>query len=261
MTETSLGSPMARGRTADVYAWEENSVLKLFHDWFKLEDIEYERRIADAVCASGVDAPAVTGLIQVAGRNGLIYERVDGQSMTTALLRKPWRVFDLARLLAELHVQMHKSRFASDVPSQREKIQAKIEHLKTLSAPQKESLLKRLALLPDGDRVCHGDFHPGNVLLTSKGACTIDWMDATRGNPMADAARTSIILFGDVRQQSNPLVKWFIRSFHNAYLRRYFQLRPGGMAEYRLWLPVVAGARLSENIVELEEWLVKQAIV
>jgi uncharacterized protein (TIGR02172 family) len=251
---------MARGRTADVYAWEGNNVLKLFHDWFKLEDIEYERRIADAVCASGVDAPAVTGLIQVAGRNGLIYERVDGQSMTTALLRKPWRVFDLARLLAELHVQMHKSRFASDVPSQREKIQAKIEHMKTSFALPKESLLKRLALLPDGDRVCHGDFHTGNVLLTSKGACTIDWMDATRGNPMADVARTSIILKGMAeRQVPNAFIKGFVRLFHAAYLRQYFRLHPQGMEEYRLWLPIVAGARLSENIPELEMWLVKQA--
>jgi hypothetical protein len=39
----------------------------------------------------------------------------------------------------------------------------------------------------------------------------------------------------------------------------YFSLRPGGESEYSRWLPIVAAARLSENIPELEKWLVAQA--
>jgi hypothetical protein len=42
-------------------------------------------------------------------------------------------------------------------------------------------------------------------------------------------------------------------------LKYYFHLRPGGEEEYRRWLQIVAGARLNENIRELEEWLLKQA--
>jgi hypothetical protein len=33
---------------------------------------------------------------------------------------------------------------------------------------------------------------------------------------------------------------------------------PGGAGEHRRWLPVVAAARLSENIPELERWLLAQ---
>ena len=54
-------------------------------------------------------------------------------------------------------------------------------------------------------------------------------------------------------------MKIFVRLFHAIYPRRYFQLRPGGEAEYRRWPLVVAAARLSENIPELERWLVKRA--
>ena len=43
------------------------------------------------------------------------------------------------------------------------------------------------------------------------------------------------------------------------YLRRYFALRPEGYEEYGRWLPIVAAARLSENIPELERWLLAQA--
>jgi hypothetical protein len=47
-----------------------------------------------------------------------------------------------------------------------------------------------------------------------------------------------------------------VRLLHAAYLRRYFRLRPGGQVEHRRWLPVVAAARLSEDIPELRAWLV-----
>ena len=72
------------------------------------------------------------------------------------------------------------------------------------------------------------------------------------GKPIAlGAAASSQIL--------NRTMKIFVRLFHAVYLRRYFQLRPGGEAEYHRWLPVVAAARLGENIPELECWLVKRA--
>jgi hypothetical protein len=36
-------------------------------------------------------------------------------------------------------------------------------------------------------------------------------------------------------------------------------LRTHGRDEYYRWLPIVAGARLSEKIPELEDWLVQEA--
>lgn len=38
------------------------------------------------------------------------------------------------------------------------------------------------------------DFHPDNVLLAARGPVIIDWPDATRGQPLADVARTSLLL-------------------------------------------------------------------
>jgi hypothetical protein len=35
-----LGQPIARGRTAEIYAWHSGQVLKLFYDWLSLENIE-----------------------------------------------------------------------------------------------------------------------------------------------------------------------------------------------------------------------------
>lgn len=262
MKEISLDQPLARGRTADVYAWDDGQVLKLFHNWFSREDVEYEQRIGRAVHASGVSAPAVIGeTIQFEGRNGLIYERIPGQSMLEVALHQPWKVFTFAKRFAILHTQMHARVFTTDIPAQRSKLDYRIRHNEVIPSSLRATLLERLASLPDEEQICHGDFHPGNVLVTQHGDAVIDWIDASRGNPLADVARTSIILLGAIESDQIPslLTKVFTRVFHDAYLRHYFKLRPGGKQEYQRWLPVVATARLSEGIQELENWLLEQA--
>jgi uncharacterized protein (TIGR02172 family) len=257
----SLDQPFARGRTADIHEWEDGMVLKLFHNWFDLENIGSEQKIARAVHASGVKSPAVYEQVQVGGRSGLVYERVAGMSMLEMFQQNPWRVIQFGKTLAELHAQMHACVFEADVPLQRKSLQSKIKNASALPVYLKPKLLDALASLPDGDRVCHGDFHPANVLLDGNDATVIDWIDATRGNPLADVARTSIITLGAAAssQIPNAMLKVFVRVFHSAYLKHYFRLKPGGEDEYRRWLPIVAGARLNENIPEVEAWLVEQA--
>lgn len=261
MKEISLDKPIARGRTADVYDWDAGHILKLFHNWFDNKDIEYEQKIARAVHASGVKAPVVGDRIQVQGRSGLIYERVAGESMLTMFQHKPWMVFTYSRILANLHVQMHERICETDIPAQRMKLQHKINHVDALPASLKTSLLNTLDAMPIGDRVCHGDFHPANVLISGKNATVIDWIDASRGNPLADVARTSIIFLGATatKQIPNIFLKMFTKLSHTVYLREYFRLRPHGMDEYNRWLAIVAAARLTEGMPELEKWLIQQA--
>jgi len=255
-------TPLAHGRTADVHAWGDNHILKLFHDWFPLEDVDYEMKIARAVHASGVKSPAVIESVQVHGRNGLIYERVQGESMLRAFQRQPWNLIRYAKMLAGLHAQMHDCVLeAEGIPSQRKRLQNKIRNVAALPVYLQPKLLTVLESMPQGNRVCHGDFHPDNVMLSANDATVIDWIDASSGNPLADVARTSIILLGDAASTEipHPVLKWIVHFFHRIYLKEYFHLRPGGQDEYQRWLPIVAGARLSEGIPEIEQWLIEQA--
>lgn len=256
-----LGRPIAYGRTAEIYAWPEGQVLKLFYDWFALESIEYEAQIAQAVHSSGLPVPAVGEIIRLNDRNGLIYQRVQGKAMGETLSRRPWRILRYARRMAELHVEMHASTLQVHIPAQRQKLIHKIRHAGPLPAHLQAKTMTALETMPDGDQVCHGDFHPGNILMTSQGEIIIDWIDASRGNPLADLARTTILILGaaETSQIQNPGQKAFTRLFHTAYIRHYFKLRPGGEGEYHRWLPIVAAARLSEQIPELEKWLIAQA--
>lgn len=258
MKTIPLDHPLAHGRTADVYAWGDGYVLKLFHDWFPLEDVEYEYRIAQAVHASGVRSPAVKEIVQAQGRYGLVYARIYGETMFALLKRQPWNVFRFGTMLAHYHLQMHACDFNADVPLQKQKLQNKIKRANALPAHLKPKLLDAVEPLPIGNKVCHGDFHPDNIILTENDSVIIDWIDAAKGNPLADVARTSVLASGAA--STLPFgMNLFIKLFHAVYLKEYFRLSPNGKKEYRQWLPIVAGARLSENIPELERWLVQQA--
>jgi len=261
-----LDRPIAYGRTAEIYPWEGGWVLKLFHTWFPSEAVQYEAIAARAVYVAGLPVPAVGEIIEVDGRMGLLYQRVKGISMWEQLQAKPWKTFEYARILAELHAQMHAVVIPADrqpqPPEQRNKLVEKLNAAKGLSERLHQAALDELANLPAGDRLCHGDFHPGNVLMTPDGMMIIDWIDVTVGSPLADVARTSVLALGAAATVTGPgarLQKWTIRSFHWVYINRYFQLMPGGQAEYHRWMPVVAAARMSEGIAELQEWLHDQA--
>lgn len=258
--EVNLGRPVAYGRTAEIYAWGESQVLKLFYDWFDLEAIETEARIGRAVHACGLPVPAVGELLQVNSRKGLVYQRIDGIPLSKAIERRPWRMPAFARRMAELHVEMHSSTVRADLPPQRRRLTRKINDARTLPDRLRIQALEALAALPDGSQVCHGDFHPDNILVTPSTEIIIDWIDASIGNPLADVARTSILALGSAgsSQVPNRLLKALLSRYHAIYLGHYFRLRPGGEAEYQCWLPVVAAARLSENIPEVEEWLMLQ---
>ena len=72
----------------------------------------------------------------------------------------------------------------------------KIERAQALPDDIRRRVLAALDTFPTGDRICHGDFHPGNILMTVRGEVVIDWIDVTRGNPLADLARTTILALG-----------------------------------------------------------------
>ena len=253
-----LDQPIAIGRTAEVYAWQEGQVLKVFRDWVSINTINHELRISRLVQATGLPVPAVLGdVVEVDGRRGICYERVEGVSMLVLIASHPLTMAKNMRLLGKLHAEMH-SRQETALPSQRQILQEKIRTAEPLPDDLKQAALQRLNKLPGGDRVCHGDFHPGNVLVTSKGPVVIDWIDSSSGNPLADVART-LVLVSAASVPLNTFFGWYLKFFRkiflSAYMHGYNQTSLFYQEQLKAWIPVVAAARLNEEISSENEHL------
>ncbi len=265
MEKEQLGDLIAQGRTADIHAWgDEQTVVKLYHDWFRLEWIKEEASRTHAVQNLSFPIPKVGELVEINGRNGLIFERIDGENMLAMLLEKPDLASPFAQRLAQLQIQLHELTAQPEIPQQRQKLEYKIRHAAPLSESLKSALIDKLHDMPDGQSVCHGDFHPGNVIVTSPdsvGEVVVDWNDCTFGNPLADVARSTILFLGGItgNETPNPDFEELVRYCHEQYLTHYFEMSVFDREAYEQWLPIVAGARLSENITALEPWLLSEA--
>jgi uncharacterized protein (TIGR02172 family) len=255
----TLNTPIAIGRTAEVYEWQEGAILKLYHEWCPPHWVENEAKVARAVVAAGIPTPAPLELLEVNGRRGIVYERVTGISMLQDLNARPWLIFHFARTLADLQARTHQLSI-SGLPSAKNGLAHAVRRAPHLEEELRERALDHLASLPDGEKVCHGDFHPGNVMMTAKGVVIIDWMTASAGNPWADVARTSMLLSIGAKNAGkmlSPMVRLFIRLYHQAYLDRYRSLIPDQDDELKKWSPVIAAARLDERIDGEHEALIE----
>ena len=252
-------SPIAQGRTAEIYAWDDEHILKLYREWCPPDWADDEARIARAVHESGIPSPEAGGIIEVDGRRGLIYERLEGVSMLEEMNARPWMVLKHARSLAELHVQIHRQSL-TDLPFYKDRLGYDIRNNPHLSENLKNKVLALLENLPNGETLCHGDFHPDNVLITKKGPVVIDWMTACIGSPWTDVARTSLILSigaKSARKQVRPILRAVVHLYHRTYLHRYQALKPDRTGEFASWMPVIAAARGNENIIPEREALIK----
>jgi hypothetical protein len=246
------GRVIARGRTAEVLAWQDRQVLKLFYTRIPSDLIERETQAARLVSAADLPTPKLLGEQMLDGRRGLIYERVAGVSLLALLGTRPWLCVWYARQFAELHAAIHHQRGAG-LPPLKVGLENTIRGIEGLPPNLRLAALDRLARLPDGDTLCHFDFHPDQVMMTATGLIVLDWMTAHAGQPAADAARTIVLLrFGPVQDASwlmQQLVDLLRGVFFHTYLHHYLELNPTvTAAAIDDWLPVVAVARLVEDI-------------
>jgi Ser/Thr protein kinase RdoA (MazF antagonist) len=191
------------------------------------------------------------------GRAGLIIDRVDGPDLITLMGNRPWTVPRAARMVGRGQAALHEVVAPSGLPRVHDLARVKIEAADDLPSELADFALATLDALPDGDRLCHGDFHPGNILLGSNGPAVIDWTDAARGDPAADLARTRLLLRQGAAQEYMPaVIKFMMRhvqafgrgAFFRLYVRAYARARPIDSDLVDRWEIVRTADRIYEGI-------------
>jgi tRNA A-37 threonylcarbamoyl transferase component Bud32 len=237
---------LAKGATADVYAWGDGRVLKLFTErtpWHA-----HEISATRAAQEAGLPVPApVGGLIEVDQREGIVLERVDGPTMNEYLQDHPDQVEDYARQAAELHARIHSTE-VPELPPLIELLGLTIEQADPLEDATRHAVLDLLGGLPVGESLCHNDFYPNNIIVSRRGLVVIDWAIGTRCNPLADYARTWLIsrMWLDGLEMGAPeQVRLLWLRFWSTYLQRYGELRSTSSEALLPWQIVVATASLA----------------
>ena len=187
-----FGEIIGIGNTATVYEWENGKVLKLFYQGYPKEAVEKEFHNAMAIMDMDFAKPRVYEITYCEDRIGIIYERVEGESLLDWVM-KTGDVQECAVYMAELHKDIIQNKI-TNVPNYKEFLKCNIENTSCANLENREEILQILDKLPDGNTLCHGDFHPGNILILNGHTEVIDFMNVCYGDPLYDVARTVFLV-------------------------------------------------------------------
>jgi aminoglycoside phosphotransferase (APT) family kinase protein len=240
MNAPERGKLLGAGKEAEAFEFGEQ-VLKLYRAGASKSSAFREAANLAAAERQGLPAPAVAEVRQFEGRWGIVMSRAKGRPFADAMVTLADATTHLAAM-AELHSDMH-SRAGIGLAGLKERLGANIERTPLLTEPRKRRLLDGLAAMPAGDRFCHGDFHPWNVLGDPRAATVVDWLDACSGPPAADVCRSYVL----IRHPAPGLAA--------AYVDVYAAHTGIDREAILAWLPFVAAARLAEGVPQEVEGL------
>lgn len=215
------GPLIGRGRAADVYDLGDGRVLRRYRRSRSTPgQVEREATVMRHLAAAGFPVPEVHD----ADGDDLVMERLDGVSMLTDLERRPWRLVRHVDLWAVLHRRL------AGVP---------VEGLRGVPVR-----------FGPPEAVIHLDFHPDNIMLTSRGPVVIDWTNVALGPAAADVAQSWVIGVTST-VDAGGVVGAVVRLLRGRLVERFVDTcgRAGAIA----LLPAVAALRLEDPNVRPEE--------
>ena len=173
---------IATGNTAQVYDLGDGTICKLFHSGYPHTAVLREIRNAEIMNGTSLKTPKYIRLIKTDGRDGIVYSKITGTDLLIEARANMDEegILRILRDMAALQKQLHRHESAECISFK--------EFLHWFGCPN-------LDALRDGNTLCHGDFHPGNIIRQNDGALVLlDFMNVCHGPKEYDIARTYALL-------------------------------------------------------------------
>ena len=220
-------------------------VLRLLAEPGGMRQARKEGVFQNAVAAVGYPAPRVLfagGERTICGRAFNVMECVPGHSMLEDLFADPATGPEIADLLAQTHAGLHtipSDRIANaieeaGIPLRTVSLAGQLDDLRRYVAddalahlaPGVTWLLKHQPVERDLVAVCHGDFHPGNVMVDS-GQVTgiLDWSGAQLADIEQDIAVSLVLVAVAAPELAGGIPPEAFGAFAARYLDTYSQHR------------------------------------
>ncbi|HEY3420873.1 MAG TPA: aminoglycoside phosphotransferase family protein [Methanomassiliicoccales archaeon] len=252
---------IAQGRHSTVYEYKDNQVLKMYPVGATRQTAEEELKKSMLVKEYGVECPTARDLFEEGGRYGILVDRVLGPNYLEWTLQHPTALNKLIALFVQEQHEIHMHK-VPELPSIKDILWNKIRTCGEIQQGWKDRLQEKMRKLPEGEHLCHLDYHPENIVVSLDGPLTIDWANAGKGNYLADVAMTSVLfdigtLPIGMAFDSEGLLENTMGRFLDNYIKEYLKMCGKGDEELLVWMAPVAAARLGEGIPEEREPLLR----
>lgn len=217
--------------------------VKVFDSDFSKADILNEALNQAKIEETGLNIPEIKSVTTIDGKWAIVSEYIEGKTLARLIEENPDKFDEYLELFVDLQMKVHSMK-APGLNSLRDKMDRKISQT-DLDATTRYELHTRLNSMPKHNKVCHGDFNPSNIIITSDGTPYIlDWSHATRGNASADVARTYLLFWLDGNiDGAKKYLDLFCKKSDTA--RQYVEN----------WMPIVAASQSVKGKPEEREFL------
>lgn len=232
----NLSNPIAKGNTAEIYLYD-NKVVKLFKDYLPNTEAINEAKKQKYAYSCGLPVPNIFEVKKIHDRQAIIMEYVKGDSIGDLLLNNLNEAEHYINICVNQQKKIHAICVNPDkMEPMRERLERQIKSVHRLDENKRKNILQKLDSIVFDSRLCHGDLHPFNLILSNDNVKIIDWVDASSGDVRADVFRTYLLY----AQASVELAEMYLHIYcsHSSLSRdEIFQ-----------WAPIIVVARLSENV-------------
>lgn len=231
-----LGDPIAKGNTAKIYL-SDSKIVKVFNDFLPPGEAINEANKQKYAYSCGLPVPGILDVTKINGKQAIVMEYVKGETLGDLFLKDKEQAEYYLNISVDMQLKIHSIRPDREaIEPMFNKLSHQIENAEKLTGKQKSVLLKKLDSFTYGNRLCHGDFHLFNLIKTDNQVVVIDWVDSSAGDHRADVYRT-YLLYSQVSIELADM-----------YLQLYCDKSGILRTNILHWAPVIAGARLAENV-------------
>lgn len=232
----NIGEPIAIGNTANLFFYDDK-IIKVFKDHLPPTEALYEAKKQEYVFSCGLSVPKIFEVTEINSRPAVIMEYIQGQTVADLLMNNMEKTEHYISICVNEQQKLHALEIDSEsLEPMKDKLQRQIAIAPSLTRKLKDILLKRLDSITYEPKLCHGDFHPFNLIMNEEKVYVIDWVDSSFGDIRADVYRTYLLF----SQTSAKLAE--------LYLDLYCKKTGLSRDEIFQWAPIIAGARLAENV-------------
>ncbi|MBR3133084.1 MAG: phosphotransferase [Clostridia bacterium] len=182
-------SLIGRGANGSVYQLDEDKIIKVYND-SSLERIKREKDAARKALIHGIPTAISYNIAKIGDKYGIIYECVNSQTLGQYLDKNPDKIDDAAKQMANLLKKLHSTEFEPGVlPDARDNLNVWADIAEKSGYYSDEVISKMRDLIYSihpRNTFIHGDFHPGNIMVTNGEMLLIDMTDSSVGDPIVD---------------------------------------------------------------------------
>lgn len=239
---------IAEGGQALVYEIDDQKVLRVLRRREDERLLHIEAESMKTLFKQGIPVPEIFGITEADGKPALIMERINGASMMEIIQRNPFKTWRTGKELAELHIKLAGCKAPEEMITSLHRARYILEKNTFLNKEQKDFISSLIGGLQDGEELLHGDFHPGNILVSCGRFYIIDWMGASKGSIVSDAAHSFLIMKNVPRIPGISGFKFtamrIIGSIlAKSYLKKMRERLNFDMAVFSKWMCVMAAER------------------